>query len=465
MSFDVSKMVWGKCFSAKNVSDVALGKQLVNRKVNGVKSYLKCNGNYVRKNKEDSSFKFVNTSKYQSVVDEWQDYFSYAYTSSGLNSLDREVVIIDNDGNDFGVSTLNLLDKTPIIYNYQRIKPNGHSQTAILIDKIRIKHSVTMKRHVERQSYIFKENEWNFVKKWGSFLKKNEIICSKKINENTLIDINRLYIITVRLLNNNFSGDLGFTGYCMQNPYSLSDGGITTWYNDEHRYSLGTLFCLALQHAINKNFDFSKRKTNCIGGFSNSSTDYIIVEHEDEGKVNEMLVNLSTKMQTAYAKSIDCKIFKFVGSLKNFTFRKGKKLSYAYAITSILGRTDITGDYDVASIFEHTKNSLDYINKHHNPMLMGYTKEQIELSNKVKKVKCLRKWFAINALKEQGINNVQISKKLGIPRSTVIRLGKLTFDDFDVESLKESLCCIKKYQDLYAFLIKVIEHNQNEKVA
>lgn len=465
MSYDVSKQVGKKTFHAKKVSSVDEGKSIIKSKINNCKSYLKSNGNHIRKNKADPKFIYVDTSKYNKLVDEWIDYSDYAYTSCGLNSLQREVIIIDCDDVDYGKKTLEEINKTNIVYNYQRTKPNGHSQLGIYIEKIFVRHARSFKRNVLAQNEIFTKEEWEYVQNFADFLKKESVVVSPKINDDTLIDVNRLYLTTVRLLNNNMNGDLGFTGYCCQNPYSSADEGNTVWYNKEHSYKIGELFVLSLKNTVNKIFDFKKRNYSSSTYSGNvTESDFIIEENLDD--VDSTLSLLAERFETAYQKSIDGAIFKFVAGVKNFCYRNKKQLTYSYALKSIFQRKDITKDYDYNSIVEHVLNCVDYINEHFDPKKMTFTKEQKELGTKVRKVESLKKWFDIQALLNKGLTHKEIAKELGICTKTIQRLSKLTINDFDIEGLEESLCGITKYKDLYKTLIntvKNIAYNDTEK--
>lgn len=456
----VIKHIGNKKIKSNIVSSLEEGKKEIRVKEDNIKSYLKRNGNYIRKNKDDDKFTFINTTKYKSVFEEWIDYSDYAYTNCGKNSRERECIIIDCDDSDFGFKTNSLLNKTPIIYNYQRTKENGHSQTAIFIDKVYVRNP-SFKRKVVCQSEIFSSKQWNYIIKYEDFIRKQEIFCSPKTNEKTLIDVNRLYLTTVKLLNANFNGDLGFTGYCCQNPYSNADNGSVTWIDMNHKYSLADIFCIALEHTVNKTLN-QVRKAHAHNNrtVTKELKEYYEVIEEEQILVKEQLSNISKNITDAYKNSIDGAIFKFIADLKSYTYRCGKKLTYQYAMVSILKRKDITKDYDYLSIEEHVLNSVDYINEHFNPSLSTYTDTQRNLSDTVRKVESLKKWFEIKSLLRKGYSHKEIAKRLDISTKTVQRLSKKTYEDFDVESLKESLAHIKKYRDLYRFLIRTVEKNQ-----
>lgn len=439
---------------SNEVTSVEEGKKEIKIKENNIKFYLRRNGNYVRRNKNDEKFMFVNTNDYDSIFEEWTDYCDYAYTSCGKNSKEREVIIVDCDDEDYGKKTLELFNETPITLNYQRIKKNGHSQTAIFIEKVFVKNP-SLNRRTTCQSDIFTEEQWNFVTTYEQFLRSQEIVCSKYINNKTLIDVNRLYLSTVKLLNANFNGDLGFTGYCCQNPYSNADEGTTTWFNKDHKYKLGELFCLTLEHTVSRTLKVVRSKKNNTK--TNTNKPYYEIIGEEKKEVNEELSKISKQINEAYKNSIDGAIFKYITELKNFTYRKGNKLTVKYALKAILNRKDITKDYAYTDIEEHVSNSVDYINKHFNPSLAGYTDKQRILSNSVRKVESLKTWFDIKRLKNKGYTHKQISLELGISTKTVQRLIKKEYEDFDIESLKENLSSIKKYRDYFEFLIRTVE--------
>lgn len=452
MSYDVSLKVGKRTYSAKDVETVEEGKREISKKLNNQKKYLKGNGNWVRVNKEDSSFSFVNTTQYNSLLEEWRDYYEYAYTSCGLNVLEREMAIIDCDDSDFGEKMVSLINKTPIIFNYVRRKPNGHSQIGIFLKKVVVRNR-SFKRRTVCQSEVFTSEEWEFAKTFIEFLQK-DIILSPKINENTIIDVNRLYLTTVRLLNNNFNGDLGFTGFCCQNAYSNADGATTEWMDKEHCYSLGSLFCTSLKYALDKEFNFKKKSAPKSAGL-HTQNDYIIVEKENVDNMKKSLAKLSKKFDTAFRKSIDFAIFEFVCGLKSYCYRnKIKTLSYEFALKSIKERKDITKDYDECSIEQHTINAVDYVNEHFNPKKNGLSREQKMLGKYVKKAESLLNWLDVMGLKEGGLSRKEIAKKTNLCERQVQRLSHKTIEDFDIEAIEKSIKNIKKYQDLYGHALQ-----------
>ena len=464
---DVKKRINSRAFAHSGpCSSAEEGKKIVNEKINKQIKWRRQNGNHVRKDKASLKFDFIKTSGvYRSLVDEWKDLDGYAYTSCGLNSCEREVVIIDCDGTDFGKSTLDKLGKTEIIPNYQRIKENGHSQTGIFIDRIYVKTWEKFVRKTVHQSEVFTDEQWKFVSAWEDFLRRESILCSPKMNESTLVDVNRLYLTTVRLLNNNFSGDLGFTGYCCQNPYSYADGAENVWFDHSHKYSLGELFTISLKVAVNKIFDFKKKKrsNSSVPSTTRSDSDYIV--EENKGYIAKKLNKLSNKFETAYQKSIDGAIYRFLCGVKNYCFRNDRRFTYSYAMACIADRKDITKDYDWPSIQEHVENCVEHINENFDPKKMGWSKEQKELGRAVQSIESLRKWMNIVPMKAKGMTNRAIAERLGISTKTVQNLLKKTIEDFDVDKLSEAVKGIGKYKDLYLFLVGLLQNKRENVVA
>lgn len=183
-------------------------------------TFMRGHFNQVRLDKSTTKFKKVQTSgfkdpnkNFKSIIDECRAYKDYEYICSGLNSFQREILIIDCDDNDYGVKTLELMKKDGLIPHYQKVKlENGHSQTGIFIKPV----------HISRVKY----------------------------DNGKLVEVNNEYIHTMfkrtyQMLNLLYNGDICYTGFNCQNPLYIN-ANVKSFKNYKEPLSLQYVydFCL-----------------------------------------------------------------------------------------------------------------------------------------------------------------------------------------------------------------------------
>lgn len=149
------------------------------------REFFRKNFNQVRENKE-AKYKKVDTREFQHLIEEMIRYEHMEYICAGLNSFEREVVVIDCDDEDKGEKTLKLLEIANLEPHLMKIKPNGHSQFYFFINKF----------------YI---GECNFI--------------NGKYHEHDFYDNHQKWKWLNRMMNVLFNGDVGYTGYNCQNPF------------------------------------------------------------------------------------------------------------------------------------------------------------------------------------------------------------------------------------------------------
>ena len=141
--------------------------------------------NQVRKNKT-SKYKKVCTKEFKSLIEEMKYYSNMEYICAGLNSFERECVIVDCDDTDRGKKSFELMKKKKLLPHFIKIKPNGHSQFFFFIQKFYIGTAWFENGVYHETDYTEDHERW------------------KSLN---------------RIMNIMFNGDVGYTGYNCQNPY------------------------------------------------------------------------------------------------------------------------------------------------------------------------------------------------------------------------------------------------------
>lgn len=149
------------------------------------REFFRKNFNQVRENKK-AKYTKVDTREFQHLIEEMIRYEHMEYICAGLNSFEREVVVIDCDDEDRGKKTLELLKIANLEPHLMKVKPNGHSQFYFFIKKF----------------YI---GECNFI--------------NGKYYENDFYDNHQKWKWLNRMMNVLFNGDVGYTGYNCQNPF------------------------------------------------------------------------------------------------------------------------------------------------------------------------------------------------------------------------------------------------------
>lgn len=193
-------------------------------------TFMRGHFNQVRLDKSTTKFKKVQTSgfkdptkhDFKSIIDECRAYKEYEYICSGLNSFQREILIIDCDDNDSGVKTLELMQKDGLIPHYQKIKPeNGHSQTGIFIKPVQI----TRVRY-DNGKLIEVDNEY----------------------------VHTMFKRTYQMLNLLYNGDICYTGYNCQNPL-YKDATVKSFKNYKDTLSLQEVYEFCLSKISVKNIE------------------------------------------------------------------------------------------------------------------------------------------------------------------------------------------------------------------
>ena len=152
--------------------------------------------NLVKKSKE-SKPTHKSTKEFKYLIDEMKYYKDMEYICAGLNSFERELVIIANDDNDFGYETFQILKHYNLIPHAMKVKPNGHSQFFFFIEKFYIgKGWFDKTNNTKYKEEYYEENYY----KWKKLTHLINIICN---------------------------GDIGYTGYNCQNPFY--ENGDTTF--------------------------------------------------------------------------------------------------------------------------------------------------------------------------------------------------------------------------------------------
>ena len=177
--------------------------------------FFKLNFNQVRTNKETTQFKKIKTSDYDSLLQEMQDQNQYEYICAGLNSYEREVVVIDSDDITFGKATLDKLNQVGLVPHCQKIKNNGHSQTYFFIEKYNIgKGYFDNNGAFKEVDYEYKHLVWKRLTKLINFL---------------------------------FEGDICYTGFNCQNPLYVNANTVS-YRNINKLYTVDELYHFCLSH-------------------------------------------------------------------------------------------------------------------------------------------------------------------------------------------------------------------------
>lgn len=359
-------------------------------------TFMRSHFNQVRLDKTTTKFKKVQTSgsknpknNFNSIIDECRAYKDYEYICSGLNSTEREILIIDCDDDDFGIKTLDLMAKDGLVPHYQKVKSNGHSQTGLFIKPVQISYV----------SYI------------DGTLKEVD-------NE----DIHLMFKRTYQMLNLLYNGDICYTGYNCQNPL-YKKAKVKSFKNYKDAYSLKEIydFCLSKITTDNiENFLKTKRVESLLNkpkGIKQEKAFKIIYKYLDENKdilkslsviitndtLLEEVIDAISCITDSYNKDIfvtstrTCRNFFKVDKLTEKNKEIVKKTVYRelqrqYNVSDVASFIDYSQDElikrindDVNQIYQkHFLGTMEW-NK------VGYTKEQREKSAKTRGLKSLVK--------------------------------------------------------------------------
>lgn len=172
--------------------------------------------NQVRENKE-SKYKKVDTRKFQNLIEEMIHYEHMEYICAGLNSFEREVVVIDCDDEDRGKKTLELLMKAHLEPHLMKVKSNGHSQFYFFIKKFYIGEAGYKDNKYYENDFYNEHHQW----KWLN-----------------------------RMMNVLFNGDIGYTGYNCQNPF-FKDAEVYEFRSLNNLYTVDFL-CRRINHLLSQ---------------------------------------------------------------------------------------------------------------------------------------------------------------------------------------------------------------------
>ena len=235
--------------------------------------------NQVRSDKT-SKYHKVDTRHYNSLIDEMKDQHDMEYICAGLNSHEREVIIVDCDDTDYGKTTFELLKRFNIIPHCYKVKPNGHSQFFFFIEKINISRGYFTGSKRTKNSVYHEEHFYEQHCKW------------KRI---------------IKLMNVLFNGDIGFTGYNCQNPFY--DNADTTWVKPlDELYNVDQLLYY-LENHIQKT-DIQEYITETIKRYYNNRKkksleeikEKIIYHFEDEEQSALRAIEDETELKNQIAK-------------------------------------------------------------------------------------------------------------------------------------------------------------------
>ena len=341
--------------------------------------------NQVRKDKSTTKFKKVKTSGYDSLLQEMYEYKDNEYICAGLNSFEREVVVVDNDDESFGKTTMNSLNALGLVPHCQKVKSNGHSQTYFFIEKYRIGSAGFMDGKYYENDFFESHEKWKRLTKMMNYL---------------------------------FDGDLGYTGYNCQNPLYV-DANVTSYRNISKLYTFDELynFCLEKMSDVDNLDEFLKKMTKISKKDKHSTKNdkeyeiiYIYKDKEDKqsiqikpfnnNKVNFSNIDIEATMDNAITeqeKYINQRIF--ISCCKTCkSFYQNGKLSYENL--DYISRTcykdftevDFAVDYTCQCLIDRIRNDVRQII--YNNMIgkmdwnkVGYTDKQRELSLKIRRNK------------------------------------------------------------------------------
>ena len=170
------------------------------------KGYFRLHFNQVRENKT-SKYKKVCTEAFNFLIEEMKFYSKMEYICAGLNSFERECVVVDCDDTDSGAKSFRLMKEKNLFPHFIKIKPNGHSQFFFFIEKFFIGTAGFNNGEYYEIDYTEQHEKWKWL--------------TKRIN----------------LL---FNGDAGYTGYNCQNPF-FEDGEVIAVKPLDELYTVDSL--------------------------------------------------------------------------------------------------------------------------------------------------------------------------------------------------------------------------------
>jgi len=431
--------------------------------------YFRAYFNQIRKDKSTTKFKKIKTSGYDSLLQEMYEYRDNEYICAGLNSFEREVLVIDNDDETFGKSTLDALASFGLVPHCQKVKPNGHSQTYFFIEKYRI------------GSAGFKDG---------------------KYYENDFFENHESWKRLTKMMNYLFNGDLGYTGYNCQNPLYIN-ANVTSYRNITKKYTFDELynFCLSKlsdienldlflkkmrkismsnKHNIKnekeyeiiyifKNKQSNQSSINSVNNNKVITSDDIDVEATIDNAINEQEKYINERIFISCCKT--CKSFYQNGQLSYSNFDYISKTAY-----KDFTEVDFADGYACQELINRIRNDVRQIiynnlNNKINWDKVGYTNKQRELSLKIRRNKKYERIQRIENILIQ-INSVNNNKVI-TSKKTNKRLTKNDIEkyvkaelhikygiDVGITTIKKDIKEIENNKDKKSFQINSVNNNK-----
>ena len=366
--------------------------------------YFRLCYNQIRKDKSTTKFTKIKTAGYNSLLQEMYEYNDNEYICAGLNSFQREVVVIDNDDESFGKTTMNSLNILGLVPHCQKVKSNGHSQTYFFIEKY----------HIGSAGFI-----------------------NGKYWENDNFENHEKWKRLTKMMNYLFDGDLGYTGYNCQNPLYIN-ANVISYRNITKKYTFDELynFCLDKMSDIDNLDEFLRkmRKLTLSGKkIHKDENDKIKIIYKFKDKDNQ--INTSTSIITNNSlseidveatidnaiqevdRTINEQIFiSCCQTCKSFYLSSNLSFNnYEYiAKTCYKDYTDsyFASGYSTEELINRIRANVRQIIYNNNVGKMqwnkvGYTKKQRELSLKIRKEKHTNKYNTILSI----ITNNSLSQR------------------------------------------------------
>lgn len=427
--------------------------------------------NQVRENKE-AKYKKVDTRKFNRLIEEMVYYNNMEYICAGLNSFEREVVVIDCDDEDRGEKTLKLLEIANLEPHLMKIKPNGHSQFYFFIEKF----------------YI------------GEARFKNG-----KYYENDFYDNHQKWKWLNRRINILFNGDVGYTGYNCQNPF-FKNAEVYEFRSLNNLYTVDELCDKVNQllsnqeilHYVNETICkfYSERKTSTKTATKKILTKVHFLDEEEaerlaeesreelKRKLNELCANkkitskeevdeLINEIEHISENSINKRIFVICSQICKSFWTRGllhNKNYFDEIVDTCLSNWNYQDNalgYTFYQLKTRIMNDIYQIQHKdlHNTMLwekVGYTNKQREFSLKTRRINAVDKRKKVLKIFNDNINtfkSLNKSKSLSLNAiCTLIKsMYKITYkDDISISSIR--LYLIKQYKNISLY---IKTHNKN----
>ena len=439
--------------------------------------------NQVRENKE-AKYKKVDTTKFTNLIYEMLHYENMEYICAGLNSFEREVVVIDCDDTDRGELTLKLLKEANLEPHMMKVKKNGHSQFYFFVQKFYIGEGGFYNGKYYETDFYDNHQKW----KWLN-----------------------------RKMNVLFNGDVGYTGYNCQNPF-FKDAESYVFRSLDELYTVDEL-CervnellsnpVILEYVNETIYKFySERKQNTKATQKILTKVHFLDEEEVERLAQESREELKRKLQEIAEKKkitnneeinqlideiehissnfINKRIFVLCSQVCKSFWNRGLLHNEEYTdeiVNTCLSNWNYQDNalgYNFHELKTRIMNDVYYIQQRdlHNTMLwekVGYTKKQRDISLKTRRMTMIMKKTRVMKIFNDNIDNFKaLSKVKSLTLNTVIKFIKANYkmiynEDISVSSIR--LYLIKQYKNIILFIksynktkLKVIPHHHNNKL-